>query len=421
MTSYITAGSSPWRAPMLKASATAAIETAAIRLLTSLTVSPLPMGPTWMMVVPSTSRIGRQASSTSASPPTMIVNVPSWAFGDEPLTGASIMRSPRAVASCASARVVEGSIVLISISVPPAAMPAIAPSGPSSTACTCAEAGSIVTTYGQAWATARGLSTGRAPRAASRATGFLRDVVHDQPKARLQQVVRHREAHRAETDEADLRDARSHVARVLPASGHRGVGRIEVSGMLVRRTGASRRGAVQPAGKHRAAGGRAARRGAAAGLERRSWCERRQHLRWLHRRAVQRRQRPGRHPARRGRLGRRQVRPGLGRHRRRSGCRRRARQWRHGAGQQRHRGPEPARRGGGAGQPRVRAIRIQRQGPCRCAQPGPAHTLRLRPHASQRDLVPARDRQPHQWRCRRWRWWWWAGRRDPRRRAVVQS
>ena len=61
MTSVTTLGSTPKPSAIRNASLTATAETPAMRLLQSLTTSPLPTGPTWMTFVPIAASAGRAA------------------------------------------------------------------------------------------------------------------------------------------------------------------------------------------------------------------------------------------------------------------------------------------------------------------------------------------------------------------------
>src|SRR5260370_693760 len=95
ITSVTTLGSIPKPSAMRNASLTATPHTPAIRLLQSLTTSPLPTGPTWITLAPIAESAGRASSKSPAAPPTMIASVPSVARGVPPETGAPMKRPPR--------------------------------------------------------------------------------------------------------------------------------------------------------------------------------------------------------------------------------------------------------------------------------------------------------------------------------------
>ena len=114
--------------------------------LAAFTVCPAPWPPTWTMVLPRCSRIGRACSKVSSSPPTMIDSVPSMAPGSPPLTGASSTRTPDFLACSATATEVSGAIVLMSMSSRSGPAEARTPFSPSTTSVTSGESGSIVIT-----------------------------------------------------------------------------------------------------------------------------------------------------------------------------------------------------------------------------------------------------------------------------------
>ena len=78
------------------------------------------------------------------------------------------------------------------------------PSGPSATRSTSGASGSIVMTTSLARATSAGVAAACAPAATSVCTAAGCDVEHRQRVALLEHVARHRRAHRAESDEADV-------------------------------------------------------------------------------------------------------------------------------------------------------------------------------------------------------------------------
>ena len=142
----------------------------------SFTVCPAPLGPQWVIVLPIASRIGRQRSSASDLPPTMIESVPAFAPVSPPETGASSSCTPRSDSRAPISRVTDGLIVLMSITTAPAASPPIAarsasPPGPStSTSRTSPLSVTIVTSTSDASATARGDSAATAPSAVQAST-----------------------------------------------------------------------------------------------------------------------------------------------------------------------------------------------------------------------------------------------------------
>ena len=75
------------------------------------------------------------ASKSSVAPPAMIVSVPSAAFGAEPVTGASMKRTPRSDSAAPILRVSAGAIVDMSTNSWPGLAPCTAASGPSSRTC----------------------------------------------------------------------------------------------------------------------------------------------------------------------------------------------------------------------------------------------------------------------------------------------
>ena len=104
----------------------------------------------------------------------MIVSVPSCAFGDEPVTGASSMRMSRAASSAPIARVCCGAIVVMSMHSVPAAAPAATPSAPSSASRTCSPSTTIVITTSLASPTSAGVSATLPPCSATHASAVAR-------------------------------------------------------------------------------------------------------------------------------------------------------------------------------------------------------------------------------------------------------
>src|SRR5216110_1246468 len=130
ITSVRVFGSTPNPSAILNASLTATAATPAIRLLQIFATSPLPVGPTWMMLAPRHARTGRASSTSRASPPTMIASVASSARGTPPETGASMKRTPRFVAASATRRDAAGSIVDMSTQSRPLPIPSRIPAAP---------------------------------------------------------------------------------------------------------------------------------------------------------------------------------------------------------------------------------------------------------------------------------------------------
>jgi hypothetical protein len=111
ITSVTTFGSTPNPCAIRNASLTATAATPAMRLLHSLTTSPLPTAPTWITLVPMAASAGRASSTSPALPPTMMARVPSLAPVTPPETGASMNRRPRSAAAAATRRETAGSMV----------------------------------------------------------------------------------------------------------------------------------------------------------------------------------------------------------------------------------------------------------------------------------------------------------------------
>src|SRR4051812_29875624 len=149
MTCTSASRSTPVALPTSSAWASVEVLAAATELLMTLICWPCPSGPAWTITSPIASNSGQARRTCSSAPPAMIVSVPSSAFGDEPVTGASTklgIRSPMARAR--SAPTVDMSTKTVS-----AAASAAAPCGPSSASSTCGPSTSIVmTTSPRTWA-----------------------------------------------------------------------------------------------------------------------------------------------------------------------------------------------------------------------------------------------------------------------------
>ena len=104
---------------------------------------------------------GSARAKSSAVPPAMIVSVPSWAFGDEPVTGASSSVRPLAASSLPIARVCAGEIVDMSTHSVPAAAPRATPSSPSSISRTWSPSTTMLMTMSLAAPTAAGVGARR--------------------------------------------------------------------------------------------------------------------------------------------------------------------------------------------------------------------------------------------------------------------
>ena len=120
--------------------------TPAMRLLQSLTTSPLPTGPTRITLAPMAERAGRASSKSPGEPPTMMASVPSAARGTPPDTGASMKRTPRSVAPAAIRRDTLGSMVDMSTQSVPFRAAASTPPSPVYTDSACGDEGSMVMT-----------------------------------------------------------------------------------------------------------------------------------------------------------------------------------------------------------------------------------------------------------------------------------
>ena len=105
----------------------------------------------------------------------MIVSVPSSAFGEEPVTGASTKPSPRSVERRADRGACRaGAIVDMSTHSVPSAARVAAPSSPSRTASTWAPSTTIVMTRSLAAPTSAGVSATVAPCSAANASARSR-------------------------------------------------------------------------------------------------------------------------------------------------------------------------------------------------------------------------------------------------------
>jgi len=168
---------------MRNASLTATPQTPAIRLLQSLTTSPLPTAPTWMTLVPIAASAGLASSKSPAAPPTMIASVPSVARGVPPETGASMKRTPRSCAALATRCDTAGSMVDISTHSVPLRAAASTPPSPVYTDSTCGEEGSIVTTTSAVATASAALAAAVMPAAAAAftASGLLSNAVTVKP------------------------------------------------------------------------------------------------------------------------------------------------------------------------------------------------------------------------------------------------
>ena len=104
----------------------------------------------------------------------MIVSVPSWAFGEEPVTGASISSIPRSRSSAPIARVCAGAIVDMSTHSVPAAAPCATPCSPSSTSRTWSPSTTMLMTTSLAAPTSAGESATLPPCSAAHASAVAR-------------------------------------------------------------------------------------------------------------------------------------------------------------------------------------------------------------------------------------------------------
>ena len=104
----------------------------------------------------------------------MIVSVPSCAFGDEPVTGASSSARPRSASSAPIARVCAGAIVDMSTQSVPAAAPCATPCSPSSTSRTWSPSTTMLMTMSLAAPTSAGESATVPPCSAAHASAVAR-------------------------------------------------------------------------------------------------------------------------------------------------------------------------------------------------------------------------------------------------------
>src|SRR3954447_24940644 len=120
--------STPAASAAISAWPTAEAFAAATALLMTFTVWPWPSGPAWTISSPMASNSGRACSKSSGAPPAMMVRVPSSAFGDDPVTGASMKRTPRSARAAPTARASAAPMVDMSThSRPGGAAPAASP------------------------------------------------------------------------------------------------------------------------------------------------------------------------------------------------------------------------------------------------------------------------------------------------------
>ena len=124
----------------------------------TLTCWPVPTLPTWTMSSPITCSSGPARAMSSSRAPAMIVSVPSSAFGEEPVTGASTKWWPCSPSASAIRRALAGPIVDMSMNSVPGAAPAAAPSSPSSIVSTWSPSTTMVITMSLRSPTSRGVS-----------------------------------------------------------------------------------------------------------------------------------------------------------------------------------------------------------------------------------------------------------------------
>ena len=117
---------------------------------------------------------GSARAKSASLPPAMIVSVPSRAFGEEPVTGASSSDRPRAASSAPIARVWAGEIVDMSTHSVPGAAPSATPRSPSSTSRTWSPSTTIVMTISLAAPTSAGASTTVPPCSPAHASAVAR-------------------------------------------------------------------------------------------------------------------------------------------------------------------------------------------------------------------------------------------------------
>ena len=145
----------------------------------------------------------------------MMDSVASRAPIGPPDTGASTCSMPRASSAAAMRRAASGEIVAMSTTTEPAAAPSMMPCAPSVTSSQSAAVVTMVTTISDARATAAGDAASCAPAATSSRGGIGAPRVNGHGMAGLEQIERHRRAHRADADEAER--ARSWLALRGPA------------------------------------------------------------------------------------------------------------------------------------------------------------------------------------------------------------
>src|SRR4051794_6132782 len=170
--------SRPSASPASSASASVSALAAATALLMSLTPWPWPTGPHGTTSSPIASNSGRARSSCAASPPTMIVSVPSSALGEDPDTGASRKATPRVPSSSPIDRASAGAIVLMSTQSVPGPAPATAPSRPRSSSRTCGPSTTIVITAPAPRAASAGVAATSPPWACAQPSAVLRVRFH---------------------------------------------------------------------------------------------------------------------------------------------------------------------------------------------------------------------------------------------------
>ena len=124
-----------------------------------------------MIVLPIAWKIGRTASKTALSPPTMIDSVPSIAPFAPPDTGASSIFTDFPASASPTFCDTIGEIVDMSAKMRPGRAPSMMPSRPSATCSTSGELGSMVIRTSDCAATSRGEAPTLAPAFAISSTG----------------------------------------------------------------------------------------------------------------------------------------------------------------------------------------------------------------------------------------------------------
>ena len=165
--SRISDGSTPLRRARRTASATPSIVAPITTWLQALTTCPAPLEPTRTTFFPIASSTGSARSKWPASPPTMMLSVPSIAPFSPPDTGASSRPTPLSANRPAISRVTSGEMVLMSMTIVPSAAPWITPFSPSSTSRTSGVSETLVTTNSQPAASSAAESQATAPTASS--------------------------------------------------------------------------------------------------------------------------------------------------------------------------------------------------------------------------------------------------------------